>query len=121
MDIKFTPKACKEIKGESGDVLKAALYSGHVVIDMPSFDARCELGETLASLVRGIPEDIVGLRRARESVKLAAKRVKYVEMKRVRDGKEYNSFDDILADAGCTEIITEVTAAVLMGTDEGNG
>jgi hypothetical protein len=118
---KYVPKQCREILDAEGEVLKAATHDGFILLNMPSFDARCELGETLAALVRGIPEDIVGLRRARESVKLASKRVVEVSIKRLKDGKEYKSFDDLCNDPSCMNMITEVTAAILVGTEEGNG
>ena len=114
MLYELVPQACKTTSD------KPASFAGSVSIDLPSFDERCEIGEHLIVALRDLPEDIAGLRRARESVKLAALRVRSVALTKVSNGKVYNSFADIADDITCQDIMTEICMAVIVGPTEGN-
>lgn len=115
MLFELVPQACKDLPE------KPATFSGSVSIDLPSFDERCEIGETLIIALRDLPEDIAGIRRARISVKLAAERVKSVALVKKSNGKSYTSFSELADDISCQDIMTEVCLAIVVGPTEGNG
>jgi hypothetical protein len=114
MIYELVPQACKD------SAEKPAQFSGSVTIDLPSFDDRCEIGERLIIALRDLPEDIAGLRRARESVKLAAERIKSVALVKKSNGKQYNTFAELADDITCQEIMTEICLAIVVGPTEGN-
>ena len=111
MQFVLTPKACKDAD---------AKFSGTITLDLPTFDERCEMGENLAISLREVPDDIKGIRQARESVKLVAPRIKAVDIKKLKSGKEFKDLESLLVDPSCTDILTEVTLTILAGPQEGN-
>jgi hypothetical protein len=119
----YTPSVCKPsvVKKEGeADVTVPAKFTGTVTIKLPGFDKRAEYAEQ-AALIDKSNEELYQIRRMRCLVKASEAHYVNVALKRLSDGKTYNSFDDVSEDTALLPVLVEVVQIVLDGPKEGNG
>lgn len=109
MDVKYIPSVCQS---------ENPTFQGHVMMRVPSFEERYQFIEDSGIDV----SDEGGLERKgsnfsiiRNMVKHSAKFYQAVELKRVSDGMEFKSFEDLSLDPDCDAILIEVAREVRMG------
>lgn len=108
-EFKYVPQACK------GDEAK---YSGHVMVRMPTLDERYEFFETVefkkgqqGEVIQGI-ENVPAMRKM---CKLAEPFFKEVAVKRVSDGFEFKSYEDLSYDKDASLMIQEIAGQIMNG------
>lgn len=121
---KQDPETGEPIKDADGKVImQPATFEGVVVLASPSFDERMELLESV-----GIKADAKGRVELgnlnafgvlRKLVSATKKFYVEVKLKRLEDGAEFKTFDDLAHDAGCDKIISEVAYAIRQGFKPG--
>lgn len=121
MTIKFVPQACKEHEISKGKakIKIPATFEGHLVMKCPDIDERYGILEDL-----GLEANASGEVKATETnlfasirkmIKAAKPFFQEVHIKKIADGKEFKSFDDLSFDPDCDEIILEAARALKEG------
>lgn len=108
--FKYVPKAC---------TAESPTWEGSVEIKSQTFDEACDISEKLTMSLVGVPDEIKDTRRLREIVKIVAPLVLAVDLKRLKDGKEFKSWDELRAKT--LPFLAEIAAAAMNGSDVGNG
>ena len=116
MDVVFIPSQCKG---------KDATFKGSVTLRMPSFDERYQYLEEINLKVNSDGEADLGsmnqIGMIRKMVRFSKDHYSKVELKRVEDGKEFKSFDEMAFDPSCDAILSEVAGQLINGLKMGNG
>ena len=110
--IQFVPEACKASEG------KDAKFSGHINIQCPTFDERYELIEKAGFEMDSEGKIATGIKQLpalRKAVKFSKEFVKGVALKKLDDGTEYKSFEEMEVDPDCDEILIEIGTQVMNG------
>lgn len=110
MEYVYTPKECKA---------ETPTWEGTVTVKSVTFDEACDLSEKLILSVEEAPEKIRDTRRLREAVKAATPLVLGVSLKRLRDGREFKSWAELLTTTE-TKMLADIANAALNGPDAGN-
>jgi len=114
MNIEYVPESCK---GES------PIFSGSVVLRAPTFDERYsyledsgfimdEEGEVKKSMLKGLSA-------VRKVVAMSVKHYLKVDMKRISDGYEFKSFEDLSTDDDGHKVLIDVGLKILNGFKAG--
>jgi hypothetical protein len=126
--IKFEPRLCRDHevpdpKHKAKKLKRAPLFTGGIVLRVPGFDERYELLELQdVKVVDGVivaSEGMNPFRAVRTVVAFSKKFYLEVGLKRIKDGAEFKSFDDLSADPECDEILMEVAQALRGGFKPG--
>ena len=113
MNIEFKPKACEG---------KNKKFDGTVTLRMPTFDEKysyleqCQFKTDESGQVQDGYGSISAIRKA---VGLAKDHFVKVDLIRVKDGREFKSFDEMSVDNDCHEILIEVAGKILQGFNLG--
>ena len=116
-EISYIPKPCQESKDEHGAVT-LALFSGSVKMRLPNFDERYDIIEKAGLKVSQTGEiDTSGnaIQIIRNIVKVSKEFYVSVDIKKLSDGTEYKSFEDLSMDSDCDAIITDIARALRDG------
>jgi hypothetical protein len=129
--IKFVPRVCTEheakdpqtlepVKGPDGSpVMQKPTFEGFIMLKCPSFDERMAMLESLglrASSKGEVDTDGVdGIQLIRKLVKASEQFYESVQLKRLEDGVEFESFEDLSYDEGCALILSDVGYALRGG------
>lgn len=116
----YIPKACLDQTDEKGMVTKPATFAGSVTMKVLTFFESCALSEKLTMACLAVDSAIKDIRRASEVAKLAKEIIVSVNLKRLKDGKEFKSWDDVTSEAGIA-MVGEISKAAIDGPAEGNG
>lgn len=132
VEIKFVPKVCgphKEIKmipakvaGEAmgqEEVDVEATFEGHIMLRGNTYDERMEMLEANGIMANSKGEvtdtSISVISELRKLVKKSKDHYLSVHLKRLKDGKEFKSFDEMSEDPDCDAILSEVGFALRQG------
>lgn len=119
--IKFVPQACSEHVVEKGKakIKMPATFEGHLVMRCPDIDERYGILEDLGlqanekGEVKSTETNLFAS--IRKMIKASKPFFHEVHIKRIADGKEFNSFEDLSFDPECDEIILEAARALKEG------
>lgn len=139
--VKYEPSVCIDVTvppdGDKPESVVAALFSGHVMIRVPSYDERCALRDIVqncdksmliiaARVAKGeLTKDqaaaeimdkgqSAGMSITRAIVKLIPEYVVDVHIERRADGYKYKSVNELLYDEGCHRLVEEIGGALFM-------
>lgn len=120
MQIEYTPEVCRDHKKIIDEVETEvkATFSGHITLRVPTFDERYEAMEAIGVTVSTKGEIDVqnsALKLIREMVRASKKFYISVDLKRLSDGKEFKSLEDLEFDSSCDAILLEVAREVKTG------
>lgn len=106
---KYIPKAVVEGK-----------FTGFVKVKLLTFDEHYDFLEMYAGA--GDDDDsLKGLKATRQLVAASKSHYLEVDLKRVSDGAEFKSFDDLAYGSDCHKILVDVATGLLGSFGEGNG
>lgn len=99
--------------------VKAGKFEGHIIVKELCFDERYDLLEKLAA----IPDTDAAARVTfmRHLIKNHKDKLVSVALRRVKDGRRYDSYDALEYGADAHDVRIEVGKGLLYGFDEGNG
>lgn len=115
-ELAYIPKQCQETV-EDGKII-APTFAGSIKIRVPTFDERYEILEKSGVKVGSKGEIEVGenaLLILRNTVKISKDFYIAVEIRKLSDGTEYKSFEDMSVDPDCDALLIDVAHALRGG------
>lgn len=120
--IIFIPSQCKKKEIEENGVKKEVEpeFSGEIILRMPNFDERFALFEEVGMDPNQSKDELSPLKHVGTIRKLVAKSKEFyqegsVKIKRLADGLELKSFDDLSYEPDCALILIEAASALISG------
>jgi hypothetical protein len=113
MEVSYIPKVCKD---------EDATFSGSIKLKVPGFDERYQFMEDSGIDVGddgGIQKKSGNFAILRKMVKGSQKFYVGVELKKLSDGKEYKSFEELCEDPDCDPILIEIAGQIRSGFNPG--
>lgn len=96
-----------------------ALYAGHVELKRLSFDERCEIAEQSGldtiDLSKANINDISFLKVIRKTVAATKECFIEIKLKRLSDGLEFNSYDDLQYEPDFSSVLTQAAMTLVRG------
>lgn len=107
-EVKFVPTMCLE----GGD------FSGHIMLKVPGFDERYEMLDQIGLKIDAdgsmSAADMNGIGAIRKLVQFSQKFYKEISIEH-KDGRKFESFDDLSLDPECDAILIEVAGKLRNG------
>ncbi len=110
MKVTFEPSVCKPQKVDETGKEIAAEYAGTVTIRMPTYDERLGFYE---GVDMGDSTEKTGIAFMRAIARQVPRFIEEVAIKRLDDGFEFKSFDDLNIDSDMVPVITEIATKLV--------
>lgn len=121
--FEYIPSICKKMTDEAGNVIPPE-FEGKIVLRSPDFDERMSLAEECGSdliEVQKNPQSDKAIPVTRKIVKLSEAFYKSVDIKRISDGKKFESFKQLSKYSAFNLTLMEVGMRLMEGEELGNG